>query len=148
MLKFLKSILGSGPKPVAEPSSIKPLVLAPGRGFTQEVVGESHRQEAFELVMGPKRPEGFNDIVTAQLVFDDGNEHDPNAVGVLIETYHVGYIPRADAALFREQILNINPEELPVTCKAKIVGGWLRDDGDEGSFGIKLSVSSPLRRKR
>jgi hypothetical protein len=131
--------------PVAPASNLGSLVLAHTRGFNQDVVGEGHRQSSFLQIMGPKTPEGFDAIVQAQLIFDDGNVHDSNAVGVLLERYHVGYLPRAEAAAIRSEILAINPKEMPVVCKAKVVGGWKRVDGDEGSFGIRLSLARPLR---
>jgi hypothetical protein len=151
MLKRLISkLLGasnpiSNVQPVAPKAETDVLHLAPGRGFTQQVVGESRRQDAFEKVMGKRKAEGFRKEVIAQLVFDDGNPVDSNAVGVLLDRYHVGFIPKEDARVFREQILAINPEELPVTCNAKVVGGWYRDRDDQGSFGIKLSLAWPLK---
>jgi len=148
MLAFLAKIFGKAQhqsKFVASASAVEPLYLAPGRGFTQEVVGESYRQEALEASVGGKTLDGFNQKLTAQLVFDEGNRHDPNAVGVLIDRRHVGYIPKQQAADFRRQILAINPGQIPVVCKAKITGGWDRGDGDTGHFGVRLSLASPLR---
>ena len=64
---------------------------------------------------------------------------------MFIEAKHVGHIPRELAAQLRADIIRINPDMLPVMCKAKIVGGWDRGGGDEGHYGVKLSLSSPLR---
>jgi hypothetical protein len=41
--------------------------------------------------------------------------------------------------------LRLNLENRPVMCDAKIVGGWDRGDGDEGHYGVTLSLSKPLR---
>jgi hypothetical protein len=32
-----------------------------------------------------------------------------------------------------------------ISCKAKIVGGWDRGEGDRGYFGVKLSLALPPR---
>jgi len=120
------------------------LPLAAGRGFTVDVVGESQWQAHIARVVGGKRDEGYKDEYVAQLAFDN-NPHDANAVVVLIDAHPVGWIARGDAANVRNEINAINPEGLPVTCKAKIVGGWDRGDGDEGHFGVKLSLSRPIK---
>ena len=124
--------------------------LAKGRGFTTRVVGESHCQAALEAVAGGKTEHGVRLLVTAQIVFDSGNQYDPNAVGILLDGRLVGYIPKEESAQFRHEVLAVNPQELPVACHAKIVGGWRYvddDDGEdsEGHFGIKLNVARPLR---
>lgn len=131
--------------PLQSADSVPHIKLAASRGFNQEVVGEGRRQEAFIELFGQKKASGINLERDAQLVFDDGNPVDPNAVGVLLDGLHVGYIPSDDAAAFRQQILAINPDELPIICSAKIVGGWDRGNGDEGHFGVKLSILKPLK---
>lgn len=126
---------------------LEPVAIAPGRSFTFDVVGEAHYQEALDRIVGGKCEEGCDLEVTAQLVFDEGNEHDSNAVGILIDRMVVGYVPREKAAEIRSEILRINPEQRPVTCNAKIVGGWDRGRGDSGHYGVKLSISKPMRLK-
>lgn len=120
------------------------LPLAAGRGFTVEAVGEAQWQENIARIAGAKRPEGYRDQFVAQLIFED-NPHDPNAVVIVIDAHAVGWIARGDAANVRKEIMAINPYKLPVTCKAKIVGGWDRGDGDQGHYGVKLSLSRPLK---
>ena len=75
----------------------------------------------------------------------EGNPYDPNAVGVFIDSQLVGYVPRDVAPHIRTEMMRLSPDERPVTCDAKIVGGWDRGDGDEGHYGIRLSLSNPLR---
>ena len=125
--------------------SVDPLHLARGRGFTFEVVGESHRQDVLDSICGGKCDEGHDLKVTAQLLLIEDNPYDPNAVGVFVDCQLVGYVPRNVALHMRCEILRLNPDERPVTCDARIVGGWDRGDGDEGSYGIRLSLSNPLR---
>ncbi|MNE95789.1 hypothetical protein D3C80_1939250 [compost metagenome] len=63
----------------------------------------------------------------------------------MINSRAVGWIPRERAAEFRAALLKLNVENLPVTCKAKVVGGWDRGRKDRGLFGVKLSLSVPLK---
>jgi hypothetical protein len=122
-----------------------PVHIAPGRGYTTPIVGESHYQEVLDEIVGGKCEQGCKFDVTAQLVFDTGNSHDPNAIGVLISGKVVGFISREGTASMRAEILRVNTQERPITCDARIVGGWRYDDGDEGSYGVKLSISKPMR---
>lgn len=121
------------------------LHLTPAPTFNCDIVGEASYQDALDELCGGKCEEGFDLAATAQLCFQDDNPYDPNAVVVLIDCKVVGYIPRSLASRFRSEILRINPAELPVTCNAKIVGGWARSRGDEGHYGVKLSIAEPLQ---
>lgn len=118
--------------------------LGAGRGFTTDIVGESYWQDNIGRIVGGKCEKGYKSEVVAQLVFED-NPHDPNAVAVMIDTRPVGWIPRHEAAEFRKEMLAVNPERQAMTCKAKIVGGWDDGEGNEGSFGVKLSLARPLK---
>jgi hypothetical protein len=102
-------------------------------------------QDALDDLCGGKCDEGHDLPAIAQLCFQEDNPYDKNAVVVLIDRQVVGYIPRTEAKQFRREILRINPDERPVTCDARIVGGWDRGDGDDGHYGVKLSITTPLR---
>ena len=134
--------------PTANVRSAEPLHLARGRGFTFELVGEANYQDALDSICGGKCEDGHKLRCTAQLCFQEDNPHDPNAVVALIKGKVVGYVPRTIAAEMRSSILRLNPDEQPVTCDAQIVGGWIRDEEDEGHYGVKLSLSNPLRQAK
>lgn len=125
--------------------SVEPVHLARGRGYTFEVVGEAYRQDALDAICGGKCEDGHDVQIIAQLIMIEGNSHDPNAVGVFVDSQLVGYVPRDVAPHIRTELVRLSPDERPVTCDARIVGGWDRGDGDEGHYGIKLSLSNPLR---
>ena len=134
--------------PVARTNGAKQLShvrIAPGRGYTFDVVGEGNYQDALDDYCGGKCEEGHRMECEAEICFITDNPHDPNAVGVFINARLVGYIPRDMAKQMRADILRINPGQHPVLCKAKIVGGWDRGRGDEGHYGVKLSISHPMR---
>lgn len=120
------------------------LHLARGRGFTFNIVGEGSYQDALNAICGGKCEDGHKLLTTAQLCLQDDNPHDPDAVVVLIGGKVVGYVPRDLATDLRAAILKLNPDKRPVTCDAKIVGGWSHEDG-EGHYGVKLSISKPVR---
>lgn len=124
------------------------LPLAAGRGFNLPVVGELQWQDSIAAVVGGRCEEGHNCQMPAQLVFDDANPHDPNAIGVMIDSHAVGWIPWEKAVEFRAALRKLNIENLPVTCKAKVIGGWDRGRKDRGLFGVKLSLSMPLKVRR
>ena len=120
------------------------VMIARGRGYTFNIVGESQFQDVLAQIAGPKTPDGAKAERTAQIV-DDDNEHDENAIAVLIGGKVVGFIPRAVAASMRADLARINPAGHPITCRAKITGGWRDADGHEGHYGVKLSISNPIR---
>lgn len=140
-------LFGSNPEhPSSKPAA--PLHLARGQGFTFEIVGEASYQHALDSICGGKCEEGHNLPCIAQLCFQEDNAHDANAIVVFIDGNVVGYIPREFALRMRSAILQLNPNEIPVTCDAKIVGGWLREWDDEGNYGVRLSLSEPLKVRR
>lgn len=119
--------------------------IAKGRGYTFEIVGESQYQSALDQIAGPKTPQGASLECVAELVPDDRNEHDAEAIAVRIRGQIVGFVPRKTASDLRVELARINPIGGSVGCYAKIGGGWRADDGDEGSYGVKISLSKPIR---
>lgn len=117
--------------------------LAPGRGWTTDVVGESSYQKHLAKLKGDYE----HDLkVTAVLVPEPSNPHDPNAVRIDIAGKPVGYLPRELAC---ECTL-----KTPAQCSAKIVGGFLfdneeaREEGrDRAHYGVKLNLAWPPRLK-
>jgi hypothetical protein len=142
---LLEWLFGVGESRRGECVSLEPVHLARADDFNFEIVGEASYQPALDAICGSKCEEGHNLAVTAQLCFQEDNPYDQNAVVVFIDRKVVGYIPRNLAKRMREEILRLNPEERPVTCDAQVVGGWIRDWGDEGHYGVKLSLSHPLK---
>jgi len=114
------------------------LGLPPLQGTTKvSVIGESHYQDALSEICGGKTKDGYHLSLTATLQPEPANPYDPNAVGVHVRGLLVGYLPRELAAALHADFLRLSPGR-PITCKARILGGWLRPEGDEGSFGVDL----------
>lgn len=148
-MSFWTLLFGGKAPPKLEPlpQPVTCAEVAKGRGFTFDLSGESHFQDELDSVCGGKCEDGYKLECLAQLFFINDNEFDPNAVGVMIDGNPVGYVPGHLTEAFRKEILAVNPDLHPMLCSAKIVGGWDRGDGDEGHYGVKLSLSRPLRVK-
>lgn len=109
-----------------------------GEGEAQDyslaIVGESHRQDVLEEICGGRDTQSAHLKVTARLVLEDNNPHDAQAVKVILDGHHVGYLSRADARRYRA--MPAPPAEVP----ALIVGGWDRGDGNVGHYGVRLAL--------
>ena len=133
---FLRKLFGSM-------RSAAPLRIAPGRGYTFNIEGEAAYQAALDRTCGGKCEDGHNLEVTAELRIAT-SAADVAPVSVSIGGERVGYVAGADGTWLWREIVRVNPEERPISCGAKIVGGWSDEDG-EGHYGVKLSISKPLR---
>jgi hypothetical protein len=116
--------------------------FAAGRGWTTEVVGESHYQGNLQLLYRSHGGTEHDMKAIAALVPEKNNKRDSNAVRVEIERRQVGYLSRQMAAEYRASI-----GTAPGQCSAKIVGGFSMDDGTTAHFGVKLNMSWPPRFK-
>jgi len=116
----------------------KPSMLRPGRGWTTEVHGESKYQPALAKAYRRHGGTGSDLKVSATLVPEPTNKHDPNAVRVEIDGSPVGYLPREKAAEYRA-ILGLQNGQ----CGAKITGGHERYNGEKAFFGVKLNMRWP-----
>lgn len=114
-------------------------IEGPGK-FALDVVGESNYQTALDDICGGLSEDGHSLLVDAYLVHEDDNQYDPKAVVVLIDSQTVGYLSREQAREFRKVVAETGRPGVAATCKAKIVGGWDRGDGDQGSYGVKLDL--------
>jgi len=97
-----------------------------------DVVGESHYQRELEEISGGRTEDGVDLSVNAELVPQDDNPHDQNAVAVQVNGKIVGFLPREQAAAYRSAGRGREKHG------ARIVGGWNRGKEDRGSFGVRL----------
>lgn len=112
--------------------------LAPGRGWEVPVVGESHYQNALEMLHHEHGGEDDDATVVAVLVPENDNAIDRNAVRIEIDSHIVGYLSREMAFQYREAL-----GESIGRCSAKIVGGFEMYDGSTTYFGVKLNLAWP-----
>lgn len=120
--------------------SVRRIGLAGNGRYRTEIVGESHYQAALTKIVGGRSRAGHDHQCVALLVPEPKNPHDRNAVGVLIDGMKVGHLSRLDAERFRLRDLDL----VPLTCAAKVVGGWRTNQHDSGHFGVKLDLVWPI----
>jgi hypothetical protein len=128
---FLSRLLGARTPPAAT-THVESLeaTLYTGRE-TLEVVGESHYQDALWRIVGGRTPNPVRYETYAVLLPDHENQHDPNAIQVLINGVPVGHLSREDAAAYRPGLLQLMETSANglVALYAVIVGGGPRPDG-------------------
>jgi hypothetical protein len=100
------------------------------------VVGESYRQDTLWRLAGGRRPEPVRQEIVAVLLPED-NEHDANAVAVLIDDQLVGYLARADAARYRPGVEALIDRLGVVALPGVILGSGQQPDG-LGLLGVVL----------
>lgn len=126
---------------MSDGDSDQQLVKLTGTGtFSLEVVGESNYQDSIEGICGGRSLKGVKLIVDAILFHHDNNEYDPMAIAVTIKGELVGYLSKEIARQYRRSMEEAGFAGLPAVCRAKIVGGWDKGDGDVGHFGVRLDL--------
>lgn len=129
----------NGPPPFSPEVSL-PEWLKGDSTFSLEAVGEAKYQAALEEICGGRTEDDVDRIVAADLVLEDTNPYDKNAVQVQILGKTVAYLSRADAKAFRERLIREAVTAEQFQCKANIRGGWERGDGNRGNFGVRLDI--------
>jgi hypothetical protein len=126
--------------PAAGPTTTVTLV-----GSTEiRVVGASAHQEALlELTGGRRHYGGVHMERIALLVPEADNLADPDAIAVRISERTVGYLSRFDSARLRPAVADAIDRSGEASCIATIVGGWEREHGDVGLFGVRLHLNVP-----
>jgi hypothetical protein len=108
-------------------------IEGPG-AFAVEVVGVSQYQDVLEAAAAQSA------IQRATLLLEDANPHDDQAVAVHIQGRRAGYLSRANARLYRADLVAAGEPHLIVRCKAKIVGGFETSRGERAHYGLKLDL--------
>jgi len=138
---FLQKLFGKGP-------SGDQILSVDGPGdYRMDVVGESHYQKELRAICGPRSEDGENRFLAAALIHDDGNPYDDQAVRIEIEGRTVGYLPRNQAARYRQNMARQGHAGETLYCGANIRGGWRRSDGQTGHYGVWLDLPADLFRE-
>lgn len=112
--------------------------LAAGRGFNQQIVGESFYQDHIERVAGGKAKYQVNIYHPVELR-EDQWEGSP-CIHALLDGKKCGVIPSADADALLAELRPLAALGKPVIAKGRIMGGF-----EGGHFGVEVSLSRPLR---
>lgn len=108
--------------------------------FAVEVVGVSRRQDAIAAIVAERGRSGRTLTTSAQLVLENSNPHDANAVRVEIDGALIGYLSRDNAARYRADLTAAGTPGATVQCQARIVGGFETPNGERASFGVRLDL--------
>ncbi len=129
----------------ANPPAPQPTTRVTLSGTTEvRVVGDAAYQDVLLELTGARRHYGGVRMDTvARLVPVPGNPDDPDAIAVTIDERTVGYLSRPDAAGHRQAIATAIERLGEASCRARIVGGWEREHGDVGFFGVRLRLGDP-----
>jgi hypothetical protein len=100
------------------------------------VVGESYRQGTLWRLVGGRRAQPVRREIVAILQPVE-NEHDANAVAVLIDDQLGGYLSRPDAARYRSAVEALIRRDGRVGLAGAILGAGQQSDG-LGRLGVVL----------
>ncbi len=123
--------------------------------FGQEIVGESHYFKTLARCFKAGRQEtsGKRSYITVQLVLENDNKHDKNAVAVVSDFGIVGHLPRADAKLYRKKYGNNEThttDAVIYTRDGTMFGVWIDVDLDDDWVGEPIEptkqVNTPIER--
>jgi hypothetical protein len=129
----------------ANPSAPQPTTTVSLSGTAElRVVGDAAYQDVLlDLTGGRRHYGGVRMETVAHLVPEPGNPADPAAIAVTIDGRTVGYLSRPDAARHRHAVTAAIGRSGEASCVAVIVGGWEREHGDIGFFGVRLHLGTP-----
>jgi len=125
---------GPKPKTVSLPALTGTIRGTKSCGF--DIVGESYYQRELRAIRNSNCLAEYNDF-EAYIVTEPDNPHDPNACAIYMEGYKVGYLARADAASYVQQIASQGVHG--ISCfklRGKLVGGF----GARPNIGVLLNL--------
>jgi predicted RNA-binding Zn-ribbon protein involved in translation (DUF1610 family) len=105
-----------------------------------DVVGESFRHGELAGLMAALRdqPEQAEVHVVAELRREPANRHDPNAVMVIVNGVHVGYIERFEAEVWQALLQRMEKAGRRAFAHGILIGGRIQPDGMIGPIGVRL----------
>ncbi|TWI65183.1 hypothetical protein IP91_02590 [Pseudoduganella lurida] len=92
-----------------------------------EVVGESNYQPHLKRLVGTPDENGVAVACKAFLIPEPANQYDRNAIRVDIDGGTVGYLAKANAALFHQRLKDHGVAGATTSCPAVIFGGKKMD---------------------
>jgi hypothetical protein len=87
------------------------------------VAGTSHRKELITTIAGRYQRQRPEDPIAAGIVLrQPSNPHDPNAVRVLIDGFHVGFLARDDARAWQRTLVECERRRQTLVGMVRFVG--------------------------
>lgn len=110
--------------------------------YAGEVVGESHYQDHLRRLVGDHGDEAAELETVAVLVPDSTNAYDDKAVRVEIEGLAVGHLPKDAARVYRKKLKAKGQNNVPASCGALVMGGYIGRNGSRAHYGVKLDLGA------
>src|SRR5664280_8584 len=117
-----------------------PMPTLPGTTEVRVVGNYAHQDALLELTGGRRHYGGVRMETVARLAPAPENTADPAAIAVTIGGRTVGYLSHPDAVTHRPALTAAIERSGEASCPALIVGGWEREHGDVGLFGVRLRL--------
>lgn len=148
------------PRRPEQATALEPVEPSRGRAFTllgadgypwMEVQGEFARMSAIHMVIGraPRLDEEIElPALSAELRPEPTNPYDPNAVMVIINGWHVGYMPKEEALRYHVPLARLVAAGIAPVAKARLWATTRRDYSGAGTKAharITLALGAPDR---
>jgi hypothetical protein len=110
--------------------------------YPLSVSGESNYKHNISDVTGYMDEDDGVDVddLRAQLILEDDNSYDANAVCIKIDDKTVGYLSRFDAKRYRQRLSGMGLTDAIGECWASVRGGFIKKDGSFADFGVRLDI--------
>lgn len=107
---------------------------------TVDVVGESYRhRELYGLMLALReRPDQLEVQAVAELVREPNNPKDPNAVKVLVQGVHAGYLSQWECEEWQPTLRRMEKTGRRAFVHGVLLGGRVMPDGVVGPIGVRL----------
>jgi hypothetical protein len=113
--------------------------------FTLRVVGTFYYQEALHDLYGPRCYEGVRIEDDGDLVTEDNNAFDPNAIALIVGDQMLGHLSRGHAVLFRDAATEISVLRARFPVRLLVTGGVSYGVGRLDQFSVHLDLCVPFR---
>ena len=114
--------------------------------FDVTVVGVSFYQTVLANICGNRCGKSLDVFTQADIIPDDDNPHDKNAVRVDINGETVGHLSRKNAVLWRSKMIS-DKHSGKVKCPAKISGNGGRSSDYKLSFDLSFDIVTVCHEK-
>lgn len=114
------STLASAADCLAAGSDVGSVTQGTGRAHYLTVVGTSYRPEALAWLCRPGRVANL-DKLPAVVLREPGNQHDSNAIRVLVEGVHIGFLSKSDAKTWQPVLREAERRGLHLTGAVRVL---------------------------
>ena len=114
--------------------------------YSLDVVVEPFDRDALDALFGPSTDAGAGQetFCSGELLPEDRNLYDANAIALYVSGLKVGHLSRDHARLFREAAAQARIAGQSVDVDVLVTKGWRRKRGDESPWRVRIDASAPF----